>query len=204
MSSVRSKFLRGDWYNANRLDVANPSMFGTRDTAFHDDIKARTSGGYSGKDVPGLEGEVDTCLAELKSLLRYKYLSKQEGETRRVDFARVVQYFAVDVIGRIGFGTEFGNLKADADVTGYIAAMDVFAPVLTLCADVPWLRTVFLSERMIKRIGPKSTDKQGPGRILGVAKEEVGKRFEAMNKGEHGKYQDMLVSRCQSRVGRQD
>jgi hypothetical protein len=193
MSSVRSKFLRGDWYNANRLDVSNPSMFGTRDTAWHDDIKARTSAGYSGKEVPGLEAEVDTCLGELKSLLRRKYVSK-DGQTKAVDFARVVQLFAVDVIGRIGFGTEFGNLRADEDMTGYIAAMDAFAPVVTLCADVPWLRKVFLSEWVIKRVGPRSTDKAGPGRIMGVAKEEVDKRFEALKKGEDGKYQDMLVS----------
>lgn len=166
MSSVRSAFRRGDWYDANRLDVDNPSMFGSRDTEWHDDIKARTSAGYTGKEVPGLEQVVDGHLESLKNLIRNKYLSTA-GKTIPVDFARIIQLFAVDCVGSFGFGTDFGNLASDSDATGYIQAMDAFAPIVTLCADIPLLRRMFLNKWMLYLAGPKHTDKQGPGRIMG-------------------------------------
>jgi len=165
MSSVRSRFTRGDWYNAMRVDVKNPSMFGSRDTAWHDDIKARTSFGYSGKEVPGLERGIDDQVVNLKGLVRRKYLSTA-GKTVPVDLARILQFFALDVVGAVGFGHEFGNLKADADVTGYLTAFRAVVPIITLCADIPWLRRLFLNDWMMGAMAPKDTDREGFGRII--------------------------------------
>jgi hypothetical protein len=89
------------------------------------------------------------------------------GKPRAMDFAAAAQYFALDTVGKIAFGKEFGFLEADADVNGYVQAMNVFAPMATLISDVPWLRKLFLNDWLFKRIGPKPTDERGPGRIMG-------------------------------------
>jgi hypothetical protein len=166
MSSVRSQYGRGEWYDAARLDANNPSMFGSRDTKWHDDIKSRASFGYSGREIPSLEHDVDGQIASLKRYIRTRYLSTGET-TKAMDFAAAAQYFALDTISKIAFGTEFGFLDADSDVNGYIQAMDTVAPMVTLCSDVPWIRRLVLSNWLFALFGPKHTDKRGPGRIMG-------------------------------------
>jgi hypothetical protein len=166
MSAARSSYRRGEWYNACRIDVHNPSMFGTRDTVWHDDIKARASFGYSGKELPNLEHDIDQQIFNLKKYIRSKYLSTTQ-RTTPLDFAHASQFFALDVISKVAFGEEFGFLAADKDVNGYIKAMEIFAPFVTLCSDIPSMRKIFLSDWMMAFVGPKHTDKEGPGRIMG-------------------------------------
>jgi cytochrome P450 len=189
MSSARSKYGRGGWYEAFRIDAANPSMFGTTDTEWHDDIKAKTSFGYSGREIPTLERDVDSQIASLKQSIRSKYIS-DEKSTRPIDFAATAQYFALDTISTIAFGKAFGYLEADSDVTGYVQAMNVFAPMASLLADVPWMRKLFLNDWLFSKIGPKPTDEKGPGLIMGLAKATVDARFENGFKDQ----QDMLGS----------
>lgn len=179
-------------------------MFGTCDTPWHDEIKARASAGYSGKEIPSLEGDVDVVIEGLKGYFRERLGcsvgSKEEGiggegkgkgKGKLVDFAKAAQYFALDVAAKIGFGQEFGFLEADSDVNGYVQAMNMFALMATLISDVPWLRKLFLNDWLFKKIGPKHTDERGPGRIMGLAKEAVDERFE---NGVFKDQQDMLGS----------
>ena len=192
MNSARSKYSRGGWYDAVRLHPDNPSMMGSRDTEWHDDIKAKASFGYSGREIPGLERDVDKQIGGLKRYFRGGYVYSSAGRKGKdVDFASAAQYFALDVISKIAFGREFGFLEKDGDANGYIGAMDAMAPVLSLCADVPWLRGVVLMDWVVKSFGPRVTDKTGPGRIMGLAKEAVDERFEG---GVVRDLPDMLVS----------
>ncbi|KAK4444034.1 cytochrome P450 [Podospora aff. communis PSN243] len=191
MSSARSKYGRGGWYEAFRIDATNPSMFGTTDTEWHDDIKAKASFGYSGREIPTLERDVDGQIASLKKAICSKYIS-DEKTTRPMDFAATAQYFALDTISTIGLGKAFGYLEADSDVTGYIQAMNVFSPMSSLLADVPFMRNLFLNDFLFSKIGPKPTDPHGPGRIMGMAKETVAARFE--NGGCLKDHPDMLGS----------
>lgn len=152
-------------------------MFGTCDTDWHDDIKAKASFGYSGREIPSLERDVDGQIERLKGYVRERVAGLREtGEAEQkekekgkvlLDFAKAAQYFALDTVGKIAFGSEFGFLEADADVNGYVQAMNVFAPMATLISDVPWLRRLFLNDWLFKKIGPKHTDERGPGRIMG-------------------------------------
>ncbi|KAK0613274.1 cytochrome P450 [Immersiella caudata] len=189
MSSARSRYGRGEWYEAFRIDATNPSMFGSCDTEWHDDIKAKASFGYSGREIPALERDVDGQIACLKRYIRSKYLSGNKA-TRPMDFAAAAQYFALDTVSTIAFGNAFGHLEADTDVTGYVQAMNVFAPMATLISDIPWLRKLFLNDWLFSKIGPKPTDEKGPGKIMGLAKAAVDKRFENGIKDQ----QDMLGS----------
>ncbi|KAM7216245.1 cytochrome P450 [Rhypophila decipiens] len=194
MSTVRSTYTRGGWYDAVRLHPDNPSMFGSRDTAWHDDVKARTAAGYSGREIPNLEQDVNDIITQLKTYIREKYVSKNKKGTqgKLLDFTNTSGYFALDVISKIAFGNEFGFLAAGADVNGYLAALDIFAPALSLFADIPWMRAILANRWVFETFGPKATDEKGPGRIMGLAKRAVDERFEA--KGGFRDLEDMLGS----------
>lgn len=70
-------------------------MITVLDPVEHDWLKSKTAAGYSGKDVPGLENEVDSVLCEMIDLLRSKYAADASitctgtNVNPVVDFARI-------------------------------------------------------------------------------------------------------------------
>ena len=49
LSSTRAGYKRSSWYEPNRLDPYEHSMFSLRDNVAHDRLKGMTAGGYSGR-----------------------------------------------------------------------------------------------------------------------------------------------------------
>jgi hypothetical protein len=165
MSAARSPYTRSAWYTSLRMDPYRHSMMSTLDIALHDDIKAKTAAGYSGREVPTLETDIDGQIADLKDLIRRKYLSTDTC-TRPIDFAQAPQYFGLDSISKIAYGKEFGFLAADTDVNGYISTMEAMSLFFAFCANIPFARNIFFSPFMLKLAGPKSTDLAGPGLLM--------------------------------------
>ena len=175
INSVRGGYTKGDWYAQMAFDPYVHSMFSTRDNAYHDDAKARTAHGYSGKEVPSLEADIDAQIVALKKLIREKYLSPAEdGETKPCDMARLAQYFTLDSLTKVAYGEEFGFLRTDADVHGYIKTVEDYGPLFTLCADVPWIGKILASNFMLKLVGPKPTDETGVGKMMGYVADRPG------------------------------
>ncbi|KAH8201170.1 hypothetical protein TruAng_004638 [Truncatella angustata] len=189
MSAARSAYKRSSWYDAMRLNPLQHSLFSLTDTATHDRLKAQMSHGYGGKENPTLEDEIDEQLANLLGLIRRKYISS-EKVYRPIDLATAVQYFTLDSLTRIAYGKEFGYLETDSDVHSYIKTSESFLPIIVFFAELPFFSRIFFSPSALKLYGPKATDKEGIGRLIGIAKEVVNKRFE--NNAED--QQDMLGS----------
>jgi hypothetical protein len=166
INSARSRYAKADWYASMRFDPYVHTMFSTKDRALHDDVKARTAAGYSGKDVPMLEADIDSQVENLKALIRRKYLSTGQT-TRPVDFARVANYFTLDSLTKIAYGNEFGYLATDSDMNGYIKLMESTSLIFALSADVPWIGSLMSSDFMLKSFGPKPTDTAGMGSMMG-------------------------------------
>ena len=106
MSAARSRYTRSNWYNSFRMNPYRHSMLSSTETTFHDDLKAMTAGGYTGREVPALESNIDGQIAALKNLLREKYLSTLV-HVKYVDFSCLVEYFTMDTITKIAYGQEF-------------------------------------------------------------------------------------------------
>lgn len=166
INGARAGYAKAEWYHAMRIDPYVHTMFSTCDTAYHDDVKARTAAGYAGRDVPSLESDVDEQIGGLKALIRRKYLSTPSS-TRPIDFANAAQYFTLDSLAKIAFGREFGYLAADADFNGYIKLMEQTTAALALGADVEWIGKLLFSDFMLKLLGPKPTDHTGVGMMMG-------------------------------------
>lgn len=166
INSARSRYTKAQWYNSMRLDPYVHTMFSSTDVAYHDEIKSKTAAGYSGKEVPTLEKDIDGQIEEVKKLIRRKYLSKGD-QTKPMDFARVANYFTLDSLTKIAYGKEFGYVPTDSDMNGYIKLMEDTSVALALSADVPWIGKLLASDFMLKMLGPKPTDSKGMGMMMG-------------------------------------
>lgn len=121
-------------------------------------------------------------------MFRSKYLSTST-RAAPVDLARKIQYFTLDVISTIGFGQAFGDLKADADLNGYIAAGELGLSIVTYSVGLGL--TPFLQWPPIARLlGPSEKDESGFGKMQGVARKLIEDRL----KEPTDKRSDMLAS----------
>ena len=165
INGVHKGYTKGDWYSVMRLDPYMHNMISSRDTAFHDDVKARTAAGYSGREVPTMELDVDTQIGSLKNLIRRKYISTPR-KTIPMEWGLIAQYFTLDSLTQVAYGETFGCLEADTDVNEYIKTVEDAGFYFAVCSDVPWMGNIFLSDFLLKLIGPKPTDRAGMGVMM--------------------------------------
>ncbi|EON98242.1 putative cytochrome p450 protein [Phaeoacremonium minimum UCRPA7] len=189
MSAARSTYARSTWYRAMRLDPYHDTMGSVRDVDIHDALKTKTAAGYAGKENPALESGIDSQVKALVNLLKKKYLSSSE-KLRPADFGKIGQYFTLDTLTSVAFGEPFGFLTKDGDVHQYIKTTEDLVNLIPTFAEIPWLQRIFLSDWMLRLIGPKETDDKGVGKLMGVAKVMVTERFGPDAKD----HKDMLVS----------
>ncbi|KAK0671676.1 putative cytochrome P450 E-class, group IV [Cercophora samala] len=176
-SGARSKYTRSNWYKLNRLDPHNDAMFTTLDTKYHDELKAKLSAGYAGRDVPHLEGDIDLKLREVREVL-----GRKAEQAEMIDLAKLSQHFTLDSLSRIAFGHEADFetvLTEGADKHGvdYLGLVEKQAPKSVPVQSVPISRWLFGSAFVLNMIGPKATDKEGIGALMGLARKLVGERF---------------------------
>ena len=94
-----------------------------------------------------------------------------------MDFARLAQYFTLDILSQIAFGEKFGYLTADADLYDYNSTSAAFLPLLELMTNHPAIRAVITSRPLQALAAPKGTDQIGQGRIIGIAQKLVAERY---------------------------
>lgn len=82
-----------------------------------------------------------------------------------VDFGKKAQYFTLDVISDIAFGTPFGFLETDSDVYKYIETTEKTLPVVMITTVVPFVVNIFASPLM-KPALPSEKDILGFGRVM--------------------------------------
>lgn len=98
-------------------------------------------------------------------LISREYISTGTS-LRKLDFARLAQYFTLDVISDIAFGTPFGDLRKNEDVHGYIEAMEGSLPTIIVLSNIPSLNRVMRLPVIAHLLAPNVNDKKGLGRIM--------------------------------------
>ncbi|KAK1470784.1 benzoate 4-monooxygenase cytochrome P450 [Colletotrichum cuscutae] len=189
MSAAKSTYGRSSWYKATRLDPYHDMMGSVLDKSVHHALRTKLQPGYQGKDIPGLEASIDSGIADLVSLIRESYAtklsppgaenaeSKGPPEQKPVDFGRLAHYYAMDARSRMSFGQPLGLLRKNSDVFGLVAMSNLAIDILQFFTDIPPLQRIFTSDIALRLLGPKTTDKNGFGKIMGLAKEHVAARF---------------------------
>lgn len=190
MAGVRGTrtYGRSNWYNTQEFDsrgsyplssiqhdVANSppiiparSVFSDTDTKRHDRYKAAMSLGYSGKDVPSLESDVDDVILTFMKVLERDHLST-DSETRVTDFALLCQFFTLDAISKLGFGKAIGHLELNADRFGYIKAIETMLPIITAVSASPLATAITDVSFTKKLLSPSPKDASGMGPLLRYA-----------------------------------
>ncbi|KAI4865389.1 cytochrome P450 [Hypoxylon rubiginosum] len=176
MNTARNGYARSQWYDSFRLDPYVHNMFSSRDLSYHDDVKNRTAAGYSGREVPNLESDVDNQISRIMTLIREKHLSTS-GNTKPMDFTLVAQLFTLDSLSTIAYGEPFGFIAANGDLNGFVRKARATFPFVTLCSMVPILNTIFFSNFWLSIAGPKITDEKGFGVLMAMAGKVVAPRF---------------------------
>ncbi|KAF9875337.1 cytochrome p450 [Colletotrichum karsti] len=189
MNGARSTYNRSSWYNAAKFNPHTEAMFSMRNVKEHDKMKAQVAFAYSGKENDSLEASIDTQLANFMDLIRRKYLTKGD-DVKPIDFGGAVQYFTLDVITEIAYGKAFGYLATDSDVHDYIKTAEDVVEWLQIFGETPFFVDILWSKWILGAVGPKPTDKSGMGKMMGVARDVVAKRFEPDSKDQR----DMLGS----------
>ncbi|KAM7183293.1 Pisatin demethylase [Rhypophila sp. PSN 637] len=207
MGAVRGTYDKSDWYKSLRWQAYVDSTFTTPNHAVHDTRKAKIAVAYniSGREqVDLVEPTVDEQVTAMIRLLRDKYLS--EPGSKLLDFSRVSSYFTMDVVTRAAFGKEFGNLSRDEDVTGFITSLRDAWPVISMVAEWPFMRRMLFSRIYLRFFGPKPTDKNGQGKLMGAVVDVVADRFANVKKVDDDAFikKDMLASWKEHGLNRQD
>ena len=125
---------------------------------------------YSGKDIEGIEDNVDARIDECMKTIDKNWTSELNN-TEVFDISRMIQYLTMDVITQLLFGDSFGYVRTQSDVYGLLqmtrerlAAVGLIALFPELCSlllfisNIPWLQ----------RILPNRRDKHGVGRAMEV------------------------------------
>ncbi|KAJ9606749.1 hypothetical protein H2200_008758 [Cladophialophora chaetospira] len=185
MNAPRSPFTRGRWFRGMKFDPRQDNILSMADEKAHAELRTKVMPGYSGKEVPNLEADVDARVVELIDLIRRDYVQKNQA----MDFAKLAGYFTLDVLTQIAFGQALGFLIKNEDLYDYHKSSSAFYPVMELSSNHPTILAI-LKSRVMQGAAPKPTDKIGFGAIVGFAQKAVAERFGSDAK----KVQDMLGS----------
>ncbi|KAI1141843.1 cytochrome P450 [Hypoxylon sp. FL0543] len=178
MSGTKSKYWKSGWYSGSRFNPYHPTTFTTLDPRPHDKAKAQLMPGYTGRDNPGVETDIDAQINSLVDLIRRKYITTPNGGGYRpLNLARTVHFFTLDVISKLSLGEAFGCLETDSDPHRISETLDAAMPFVILTADVPWARKVMFSTLYLKLFGPKETDSRGMGLLMKLANAAVREYF---------------------------
>lgn len=172
ISSTRSNFPRDTWYQQGKFNPYIDNMFSVLEPKTHTEFKTRRIAAYSGRENPDLEVGVDAQTRNLVDLLRNKYAAGvKEGDSANhaplLDLGKTSNYFTLDVITRLAFGSPFGYLADEFDHYGFLANVYALWPLMSTSANVPWIRNIIFSKPFLKLMGPKTSDKKGFGALMG-------------------------------------
>jgi hypothetical protein len=113
-----------------------------------------------------MEACVERQVVRLLGLVDRKFVSRGRAY-RPVDAAVLMHYFAMDVIGAVSYGQEFGFLDEGVDIFEYLKWNDQVLVGLVLVSALPWLAKVAHTWPFSMAL-PKEGDAIGLGRFISL------------------------------------
>ncbi|KAF2875746.1 cytochrome P450 oxidoreductase [Massariosphaeria phaeospora] len=185
--AVGSKYKRGPWFDALRLDPTRTNVISERDPKKHQDLRHVLGSGIAGKGVANFESIMDDHIRGWIRMIDRKHVST-EDTTIAFDVSRSVPLLAIDLISHLCLGESFGCVETERDQheflfhirTGMIVqqVMSIYLEIKTILhslAKIPFLRqwiTLF----------PAPSHRQGIGRVLRIIQLAVEKRQREQDK----------------------
>ncbi len=92
----------------------------------------------------------------------------------------------MDIIADISFGHTWGCLREDDDVEGWFESFEMNLPFAFRASAIPWIQSFFNIPFIAKLIFRSDKDEFGPGKMLGIVKQILDKRFAEEDPGYAG------------------
>lgn len=170
ISAVKSPYSKGGWYRPFRFIKGQDHSFSTVHEPSHTAFRNKIAPGYRGST--DVEQAVDRQVRRLVDLIERKFVSRVDGGSGEktapgqvMDIAAITHLFALDIVGDVTFGKEFGFLNEGDDSYGFLKWNEDFftiASVLAVLPSLAWVTRLWpFSEAL-----PKSTDPVGLGRFI--------------------------------------
>ncbi len=176
MWSARSPWTRSYWtHRGFRLDPARDNVLSMADDKAHTVLRSKLANGYNGREVEDLHARIDTQVVKLVGLIDKHYISTS-SQLRSMKLSQVAHYFTLDVLSAIGFSEPFGYLDANEDLYDYIRTTEATLPVFIVTQLMPWALMI-LQSPLFKSLLPKNEDVVGLGKMMGIARRVVARRF---------------------------
>ncbi|KDN60126.1 hypothetical protein CSUB01_02785 [Colletotrichum sublineola] len=102
--------------------------------------------------------------------------NENEHSKLRSKMAAGAQFFTLDVTSDLAFGKPFGFMETDSDVYKYIKTTEESLPVFVATTVYPWVIRLFASP-LFRPLLPSEKDRQGFGKVMGIAKKAAAERF---------------------------
>jgi hypothetical protein len=167
MAGARSEYGRDSWYKGGRFNPYHDTVFTLTDQTAHRERKTKIVGGFVGREAPLIETGVDEQVLALIKVIRDNYLcTSGKNQDKILDFAPLTSFFTMDAISKVAFGQEFGFLKANDDLYGFLREVRENWPRLAMALDVPYFRNILFSQSFLSRFGAKKTDEKGMGKCM--------------------------------------
>jgi hypothetical protein len=128
-----------------------------------------------GRGQGGQEKLLDDQVLKFIQLLETAYVS-DNTKTREMDMGEVFVYLTQDITSAIEFSESFGYLDSNADTNGIIKALDSMKLPCAVLALLPSITAIAQSPAFDSFL-PKPADPTGVGRMLGIVKAHVDKRY---------------------------
>ncbi|KAE8443237.1 hypothetical protein EG329_002105 [Mollisiaceae sp. DMI_Dod_QoI] len=172
IQAARSPYGRSNWYRGFRLAPRIDNVLSQTDDKLHTKRRAQLSPGFSLKNQ---EAIIDSHVTKLISLIKNKYLSN-EKESKVVDLAQKLQFFALDVVMDIATGSPFEDLIHDEDRYEYLKSTADSLPTIAMVSSVPWAGKLLQSKYIAPLIAPSASE-YGIGKIVDIATKMVNARI---------------------------
>ncbi|KAK3389845.1 cytochrome P450 [Podospora didyma] len=191
IAGARSLYTKGAFYESGRIIPGYDNVVSQRDEAKHKTLRAKMMAAYNGRENgnttdTSFESGVDRQLLQLIALIDTKYIS-DHGTLRPFDLSAKSQFFSLDVISDMSFGSPFGFLTEDRDLYQFLEINDGAVPIMNVFQAMPWLTNAV--QRWPLRLAlPNDGDNIGLGRLMGLSKSYVEERLRPGSKAG----QDML------------
>ena len=193
INAVRSPYQRSDWNKAFRFDADRDNAFSETDAEKHTKLKSKLSPGYSGKENPNLELDMDKVIMTFIELIKSKYISKSDI-LRPVDIGEKIHFLTLDIITSLSTGTPFGWLTDDEDKYSYIATIAASVPAMSFMGAVPFLSRLTRMPAFQRLVLPSVKDRIGMGAVKGVAHKIIAQRLQETRDQKRIQRKDMLQS----------
>lgn len=152
------------------LNPEHPPIFFALDGRTHQVARRKVGGAFTMSSILTTEDQID----HLIRLLEWR-LNEEANSGHTFDLTQWVNFFALDVISDLTFGSVFGRLQSGSDSHGIVSGLQgnhVFNVVLNTFA---WIGYVIFSKPITKVIKPP--EKEGIGMAMKLANSIIDERY---------------------------